>query len=559
MSVYLSPCWVEIPRKITISQLMQRNIENTPPEKIIFEEALSGKTVTYGSFHNQTRTTAQLLRDKVGLRPGQIVSILSSSRIDCILTAHAVWWAGGIVSLINNALSVDEIRHAVDMVEPTFVVIDETLFQKLPEVLRISTQHQKRPLQVYTIGPGSMEWPELPMGSRSVSIIGEPSHQEGPWSLDGKRSDEVCAAVLLSSGTTGSPKAVMLSHYNIVAICNQLRSDNPDNWRGGQREIFFPPLSHVYALYSVFTTCVWVGAFVCLMPRFDLRRYCQLMQDRKATLARLVPPVAKMLAENAVVKQYQYPFLEYFSCSAAPLHPDLATKLKQAFPGVALCQTYGCTELSGPNVQSGVRDVKLPPTAAGTPIANTEIRFLDEDGKDVGARGPGEITCRGPNVMMGYKQAGGHIVKDFFEDGWYRTGDLGYIDDDGFLFVYDRIKDVIKYKGFQVSPSELERILLQYPLVDEAVVIGIWHDDEATEVPRAFVTLKKKLDSDPGEEDKLTRSVAEFVDSKVSSYKRLRGGVVVLHELPKNTTGKVLRRELKARSRSGLRIGTPRL
>ncbi|OAL18059.1 hypothetical protein AYO22_10981 [Fonsecaea multimorphosa] len=551
----------QAPRDIRFGppNLMQHNIENTAPEKTIFEEAISGKTVTYGSFHYQIRTTAQLLRNVVGLQPGQIVSILSSSRIDCILTAHAVWWAGGVVSLINNALTVDEIRHAVDMVEPTFIVIDETLFQKLPEVLKISTHDQKRPLQVYTIGPKSTEWPELPMGSSSVSTIGEPSREEGPWSLDGQRSDEICAAVLLSSGTTGSPKAVMLSHYNLVAMCNQLRSDNPDNWRGSQREVFFPPLSHVYALYAVFTTCVWVGAFVCLMPRFDLRRYCQLMQDRKATLARLVPPVAKMLAENPVVKQYRYPCLEYFSCSAAPLHPDLATKLKQVFPRVALCQTYGCTELSGPSIHSGVRDVKLPLTAAGTPIANTEIRFLDEDGKDVGARGPGEITCRGPNVMMGYKQAGGGIVKDYFEDGWYRTGDLGYIDNDGFLFVYDRIKDVIKYKGFQVSPSELERILLRHPLVDEAVVIGTWHDDEATEVPRGFVTLKNKLGLDPAEKERFTKSIAEFVDSKVSSYKKLRGGVVILRELPKNTTGKVLRRELKAWSRPRAEMGTPRL
>lgn len=378
MAVYRSRCWIDIPRQLTVSQLMQQNVENTPPDKIIFEEAVTGKTVSYGAFHEQIKSTAHSLRTAVGLKPGQIVSIISSSRIDYILAAQAVWWAGGVVSPINNAMNVDEICHAVDLIEPDFVVVDETMHQKMKAVLQKSGHYQKRAFQVYTIGQGCDEWPRLPIilpalletaTGKGKTTAKDKDHNDTPWTLGALKDDETCAAILLSSGTTGSPKAVMLSHHNLVAACYQLRSDNPQNWVGSQREIFFPPLSHVYALYVAFTMCTWLGAYVCLMPRFDLQRYCRLMQDREVTLARLVPPIAKMLAENEVVRRYRYPRLEYFSCSAAPLHvsaqptkdgsttrlfqrrvnadrdgmqPELAVKLKQAFPKVALCQSTSC-------------------------------------------------------------------------------------------------------------------------------------------------------------------------------------------------------------------------
>ncbi|KAL4895011.1 hypothetical protein BDV59DRAFT_200269 [Aspergillus ambiguus] len=541
MSILRASVWTKIPDNVFISQLMQDNTSQTPPDKIIYEEALTGKISTYGSFHRQIRRTAYQFREHFQFQPGQTVSISASSCIDYILTAQAVWWAGGVVSPINNALHAEEIARAIDLVKPQFLVVDETLHAKVPNIVKHSMQCNLGALRVLTIGTPSVEWPAFPI-SYSPSIDGEPE-LSCPISSPGSDPKTTCAAILLSSGTTGMPKAVMLSHYNLVATCYQLRDDNPQNWRGSQREIFFPPLSHVYALYVCFTMCTWLGAYVCLMPRFDLELYCRLLQDRKATLARIVPPIAKILGDHPVVRKYQYPCLEYFSCSAAPLHKETANKLSEAFPGVALCQTYGCTELSGPCVQSGVRDKDLPLNGAGKLVANSEIRFLDTDGKDVGARGPGEITCRGPNVMMGYKDNEEETTKAILEGGWLRTGDLGYIDKSGYLTVYDRIKDLIKYKGFQVAPSELENIIIRHPLVREAAVIGVWDDQQATELPRAFVALKKPAQQNATAD--VHKSISNFVADQVSNYKRLRGGVVIIDALPKNPTGKVMKKELK--------------
>jgi long-subunit acyl-CoA synthetase (AMP-forming) len=315
MSTYYSPTWTHIPDNISISQLMESGVGNISPGKIIYEEAITGKTVAYAPFRCQIRQTAYNLRHALCLKPGDIVSIIASSCIDYILTAQAVWWAGGIVSPINNSLHPDEISNGLGLIKPRFLVVDETVYDRLPRAL----DKHKTPLVVFTIGSrASAEWPPLPLSRSSYSNGDLQLHT--PITITGFNSKATCAAILLSSGTTGVPKAVMLSHYNLVATCFQLRTDNPQNWRGSQREIFFPPLSHVYALYVCFTMNLWLGAYVCLMPRFDVDLYCRLLQDRSATLARIVPAVARILAETTVVRQHRYPALEYFSCSAAPLH-----------------------------------------------------------------------------------------------------------------------------------------------------------------------------------------------------------------------------------------------
>ena len=316
-AIYRSKTWVTIPDNISISQLMQNNISHTPPDKIIYEEAHTGKTATYGAFHQQIRRTAYQLQ-QIQFQPQQMVAISASSCIEYILAAQAVWWAGGVVCPINNTLHPDEIARALDLLKPDYLVIDASVDAKVPLVLQKSKHCTSNTIQVLTINKkdtkGSSHWPLFPFPRNDES-----QHQpELPTPIPRNAND--CAAILLSSGTTGIPKAVMLSHHNLVATCYQLHHDNPQNWRGSQREIFFPPLSHVYALYVCFTMCCWLGAYVCLMPRFDLKTYCRLMQDRKATLARIVPPVAKLLGEHEVVAKYEYPCLEYFSCSAAPLH-----------------------------------------------------------------------------------------------------------------------------------------------------------------------------------------------------------------------------------------------
>ncbi|KAH7140039.1 hypothetical protein B0J13DRAFT_639310 [Dactylonectria estremocensis] len=538
--VFRSKQRILIPTHVSVTEAMLlTDPVHIPDDKVIFEESVTGRTATYVTFKDQVKRTASWLKHHLGLAPGDVVTIVSTSSIGYVVATHAVWWLGGVVSMINDALSPKDLAYGLDLVRPKFLILGSGVVEKMNSALELSSHApsidsiltmDQLPLDQYlssNASEGAPEFDELP--------------DVEPYSLQNADNRQVLAAVVLSSGTTGRFKAVMMSHHNLIAANYQLRADNPSNWRPDMREIFFPPLSHVYATYVVMTGAPWLGYYVCLMPRFDLHSFCRLMSERKATMARLVPPVAKMLAESPITKRYQYPFLEYFTCSAAPLSEAIAAKLRKTFPHVALCQTYGCTEASGACVQSGVRDKHMALNATGKIIANIELRFLDQFGQDVGPEGPGEITIRGPNIMMGYLRDPHATKRDMLDGGWYKTGDLGYLNSESYLIVNGRSKDTIKYNGFQVSPMELEEILLQHPAIDEVAVCGVWSDEAATELVRAYVAPKKGVERD----GKTAGSIAKFLANQVSGYKHLRGGVIFLDELPKSPTGKVLRRLLR--------------
>ncbi|KAH8804876.1 hypothetical protein F5884DRAFT_797523 [Xylogone sp. PMI_703] len=528
MEIFRSDIWVDIPTDQSIVELIDSAKNEVPSSKIILEDTLTGKTISYGSLWEQSSAGASWLRESISLQPGQRVAILSPSCVDYVITQHSIWRAGGVACMINHTLHSDELKYALTLVDPAFVIVHESMYTTIASLWN-------HPSQILAIS----------------QLVAGCDEKRKPYTFSFKGNDarKSCAAIILSSGTTGKFKAVMLSHYNLVASAIQMRSHYPNNWQVAQREIFFPPLSHVYGLYVCATMCPWTGSYVCMMPRFELELYCRLMQDRQVTMARLVPAVAKMLATSPVVSKYTYLYLEYFSCSAAPLHPEVATQLRKAFPGVALCQTYGCSEVSGAIAQSGVQDNgKAPLISAGKLIANIELRFLDpETSKDAGLRGPGEIAIRSATNMIGYKDNTEATTSTIVDGNWVRTGDIGYLNEDDYLIIFDRLKDVIKVKGFQVSPTELEEVLLRHDSVEEAAVCGVWNSDRTTEVPRAFVVLKeetrKSLDNE-SEKNNHASKLIRFVAEKVTTYKQLKGGIVFLDELPRNSTGKILRRLL---------------
>ncbi|KAJ5502771.1 hypothetical protein N7463_005645 [Penicillium fimorum] len=540
MAVITSDTIVHLRTDRSITQLMMENASNTDPTKVICEDTLTGKTFTYGGLRSDAFKTAHSLRHGYGITPGDVVTIISRSTVDYILAAHAIWAAGAVVSTINHSSTPKELVHALKILKPKVIIADVVVLEKLHGAL--TTLDLDTSVTILTLIQREGRYPLFPEDLVKSSRI-----ESEAYVLDGKDARNSCAAIVLSSGTTGLQKAVMLSHHNLVAICEQLRAHNPDNWRGSMREVFFPPLSHIYGLYVCALLGPWLGYYVCLLPAFDLETFCQLLQEKRATLARLVPPVALALAESPITERYRYDDLEYFSCSAAPLKPLVATKLRAKFPGVSLCQTYGCTELSSCVSQSGVRDKKAPLVATGTLLANMKVRFIDENGNDVSSPNAGEICVSSPTIMMGYKDDPKATEEAMLEPGWYRTGDIGYLDSEGFLIIVDRIKDVIKYKGFQVSPTELEEIIGQHPNVADAAVTSVWDDTEATEIPQAFVVPKVKVFS--SDREKASQEIQKLVASKVSGYKKLRGGVIFVDQLPRNPTGKLLRRELRSLAR----------
>ncbi|CAI7599997.1 unnamed protein product [Penicillium pancosmium] len=491
----------------SITQMMLENTANVDPNKVISEDILTGKTITYETLREEAFKAAWAFRHRLGLKVGDTVTIIGRSCVDYIIATHAIWAAGGVVSTINHSSSAKEIAHAVKVIKPHFFIVDGIYQRKLREALTIAQHGEVTISTMVSRLDGHLLFPNdfFTWDSKRV----EPE----AYVLDGQDARTRCAALVLSSGTTGLPKAVMLSHYNLTGICEALRGHNPDNWRESMREVFFP-----------------------------------LMHEKHATLARLVPPVAVMLAENPIVDNYQYPNLEYFSCSAAPLKPAIASKLRNRFPSVSLCQTYGCTELSSCIAQSGVRDKDAPLVAAGTLLANVKIQFLDEQGKEVPAGQPGEIVVSTPTIMLGYKDNDEGTRQSMHGPEWYKTGDLGYLDDKGYLIIVDRLKDVIKYKGFQISPTELEEIIGRHPMVKDSGVTSIWDDAEGTEIPLAFVVPQESISSI--DRERMAKEVQNLVAGAVAGYKKLRGGVWFIDQLPRNPTGKMLRRELRKKAAS---------
>ncbi|KAJ5414131.1 NRPS-like protein biosynthetic cluster [Penicillium cosmopolitanum] len=526
----------------SVTQMMLENTANVDPNKVISEDILTGKTITYETLRGEAFKAAWAFRHRLGLKVGDTVTIIGRSCVDYIIATHAIWAAGGVVSTINHSSSAKEIAHAVKVIKPHFFIVDGIYQRKLREALTLAQHSEVTISTMVSRLDGHLLFPNDFLTWESKRV--EPE----AYVLDGQDARTRCAALVLSSGTTGLPKAVMLSHYNLTGICEALRGHNPDNWRESMREVFFPPLSHIYGLYVCALMGPWLGYYVCMVPQFELDTYCRLMHEKHATLARLVPPVAVMLAENPIVDNYQYPNLEYFSCSAAPLKPAVASKLRNRFPLVSLCQTYGCTELSSCIAQSGVRDKDAPLVAAGTLLANVKIQFLDEQGKEVPAGQPGEIVVSTPTIMLGYKDNDEGTRESMHGPEWYKTGDLGYLDDKGYLIIVDRLKDVIKYKGFQISPTELEEIIGRHPMVKDSGVTSIWDDAEGTEIPLAFVVPQESTSSI--DRERMAMEVQNLVAGEVAGYKKLRGGVWFIDQLPRNPTGKMLRRELRKKAAS---------
>lgn len=309
---------------------------------------------------------------------------------------------------------------------------------------------------------------------------------------------------------------------------------------------------------------MWLGNFTCAIPSFDLDAFCRLMSKdhHNATWAHIVPPIAVMLANSPVPLKYDLSSLKVIVISAAPTKKELANKLQTRFPGVRILQGYGMTEagptISHQNEWDGGPDAENV-GSAGRLVSGTEARLVDPATlEDVQEGQEGELWVCGPQTMIEYvrdKEATERTL--VFEDGkkWLRTGDILRVDNQGDWYVTDRLKEMIKYKGFQVPPSELEDLLLKHEDVIDAAVCGVYDDAQATELPVAYVSLSsEKLETvrkSNIEKQKILEGVRDWVDAQVAGYKKLRGGVHHLQELPKTPSGKILRRELPAKKKEG--------
>jgi len=339
------------------------------------------------------------------------------------------------------------------------------------------------------------------------------------------------AALPYSSGTTGVSKGVILTHRNLLSnVCQYLQAIPASE---AAVSLALLPMFHIYG-FTVITLCgLTAGVTTVTMPRFEPEAFLQAIAKYRVSHLSLVPPLMQFLAAHPLVDAYDLSCLEKIGCGAAPLGPALERKVSQRL-GCAVAQGFGMTESSG--VVAATDTEQSRTGSSGQLLPGTQARIVDPATYEDLPRGSsGELWFRGPQAFKGYRNQPAATAETITKDGWVRTGDIGHFDVDGYLYITDRLKELIKVKGFQVAPAELEAILLGHPLVADAAVIGR-SDERAGEIPVAYVVARSQVD--PGQ-------IKAWFAQRVVDYKQL-GDVVLCESIPKSLSGKILRRVLRA-------------
>jgi acyl-CoA synthetase (AMP-forming)/AMP-acid ligase II len=494
-------------------------------ERVALIDGASGTTVTFGELRSRVLRAAGGFAAR-GLAKGDVVGIYSPNSLGYPVAFHGAAHAGGIVTTVNPTYTAEELGVQLRDCRARFLVTIGPLLDKA----RDAAQRAGGIEEIFTFDGAA--------GSTPFADLLEADELDRGPAIDPAKD---LVALPYSSGTTGVSKGVMLTHRNLVANLVQLAGayNRCRPLTSRDTVIAVLPFFHIYGLVVVMNYALWRGAKLVVLPKFDLEQFLGVMQDRHVTFAYLVPPIMVALAKHPLVAKYDLSKLEGIMCGAAPLGPEVAAAVEERLDCV-VCQGYGLTEASpvthyGPDQRRG----QTPHDSIGPSLPNTEVLVADvETGRPLGHGERGEIWIRGPQVMSGYLGAPEATAATLDADGWLHTGDVGYVDEAGYCRIVDRVKELIKYKGFQVAPAELEALLLTHPRIKDAAVVRS-PDEEAGEVPKAFVV---------GDGDLTADEVIAFVAERVSVHKKIRR-VEFIDAIPKSPSGKILRRVLVDRER----------
>ena len=482
----------------------------------------TNRTLTYGQLTTAVKRTATGLAAR-GFSKGDVFAIYSPNIPEYAIAFFGVASAGGVNTTINPTYTAKELRHQLLDSGATYLV---TIPQFLEAALEAITDTEVKEIFVFGEAEGATPFADL-------MIAGEPPQIE----ID---PTEDLVALPYSSGTTGLSKGVMLTHYNIVANLSQILGVEAT----AKTEVLMGilPFYHIYGMTAIMCNTLRAGATVVTMPRFELEQFLALIQKHKITTAYLVPPLVLALAKHPVVDRYDLSTLDDIMSGAAPLPESVATTCATR-NNVIVRQAYGLTETSpATHINPKAREIKV--ASVGTALPNTEYRIVDLSSHEDAAQGDlGEVWIRGPQVMKGYLNNPSATEDMIDNDNWLHSGDIGKADDDGYLYVVDRVKELIKYKGLQVAPAELEGIIQSHPAVADVAVIPS-PDEEAGEIPKAFVVVKP--DATLTEDE-----VIGYVAERVSPQKKVRK-VEFIDAIPKVPSGKILRRQLVERERQSI-------
>lgn len=482
-------------------------------------DGVEGTTITYAQLDSFTRRIAAALAES-GLRKGDVLALHSPNTIAYPPVFYGATRAGAAVTTVHPLATAEEFARQLRDSGASWIVTVSPLL----ETARKAAEQAGGVREILVCDSAE--------GHRSVLDLLGCTAPEPDIAFD---PGVDLAALPYSSGTTALPKGVMLTHRNIATNLAQLE---PTLSMGpGHRILAVLPFFHIYGLTALMNAPLRKGATVVVLPRFDLEQFLKAVETHRVQGLFVAPPIVLALAKHPAVAARDLGSLEYVLCSAAPLDAELARACSQRLGLPPILQAYGMTELSPGTHVVPLDAHDAPPGAVGKLLPSTEMRIVPLDGAD-GTDGTGEIHIRGPQVMKGYLGRPDETAAMIDEEGWLHTGDVGRVDADGWLHVVDRVKELIKYKGYQVPPAELEAVLLTDPRVADAAVIGVV-DEDGNEVPKAYVV--------PQQGSALTADdVIAHVAARVAPYKKVRR-VEFTDAIPRAASGKILRRELRAR------------
>jgi long-chain acyl-CoA synthetase len=488
------------------------------PEKIAI--IYQGQKITFRELDGLVNSFANALAN-LGVKKGDRVALYMTNRPEYLISIYAITRLGAVFTPMNPTYKEEEVRHQLHDADASVLVMQESLYP-LVKALRQQIRSLKT---VVIVGQHAEDGDPLFLDLIRQNSPKHPPVVQLSWSED-------LVALPYSSGTTGMPKGVMLTHQNLVSNAVQFMS----SCRVTEQDtvLLFLPFYHIYGIMLV-NGAIYAGATQVIMEAFDLDLSLSLAQQHKATLYYAVPPILIALDNHPNLGAYDLSRVRYIMVGAAPMAPDVAQRVQDKL-GVRVLQGYGLTEASPVTHVNPVDQGQIKLDSVGLAVSNQEQKIVDlETGeRELGVGEVGELVLKGPHIMQGYWKAREETARALRE-GWLYTGDIARIDAEGYVYIVDRKKEMIKYKGFSVAPAEVEAILFQHQAVADCAVIGK-ADAESGEIPKAIVMLRPGEVVSPDE-------LMEFVGSRIAGYKRVRE-VEFVASIPKTASGKILRRVL---------------
>ncbi|MGW0468976.1 AMP-binding protein [Streptomyces sp. NPDC003027] len=522
--IFRSPLPDVVVPNVTVHELLFGTLDAADRDRVAIVDGPSGRALTYGELADRILLFAGALAER-GLRPGDVVALHAPNCPEFVVAFHGILRAGATVTTVNALYTPAEIATQLrDSKATRYVTVTPLLMTALAATADVGIPAE----DLYLLDPGT-------------------GHDTLPAMLaEGRPAPEVSvdpathlAVLPYSSGTTGRAKGVMLTHANLVANICQNEPVLPLSAEDSVLAVL--PFFHIYGMNVILNLSLRARATIASLPRFDLADFLRTVQDRRCTFLYVAPPIAVALTKHPMADQYDLSSVRTVVSGAAPLDEALGEALAAKL-GCRMMQGFGMTELS-PVSHVTPADGSLSVGSIGFAVPNVEFRLVDpETGAEVeavenGYSATGELQVRGPNVMAGYLGNAKATEETILADGFLRTGDIARLGPRGEVYVVDRLKELIKYKGYQVPPAELEALLLTHPAIVDAVVVG-YPDDESGEIPRAFVVRR------PGAELTADEVIA-FVAERVAPHKKVRI-VEFTDAVPKSAAGKILRKDLRS-------------